>query len=497
MSNLPRSENDPSPVTFEERLAQHLTWWGLREFFQERDYYAWQKQVLSPEVLRRLNRLAEKRQGGTDSESDREFYDLAASPKVFPVLYSQRFGYYRTVGAAIGQCLEPGKLVLDFGCGVGILTTWYASMFPDCVFTGVDRSSHSIDVARQQAKVLKLKNVSFHTCAVPQDLSVEKFDVIISTQALFQSESEPGIPSRSWKSFWRENNLEQQRDYEIRTGIGERLDWLLARMNPLGRLLAFEKAYHLGRRVLLQRAFAARGLSCEQDPVFFRYSSLGEYLLDGPLYALRVQPTTVAFDENPLIDPLERVYRGQGKNADWVWSRLSAHGSLDQPKHSRFGGQEVQWQMCRTDAGLSCGRLLVPQWFTGVLVGLHQDEELLESIFEGITRALVSETNSQEALHDIWPTEESLESQWIPLYENHSAIAEDVWRTLIGREIVRETTQERSGGQQFHVELGVCAGQLAYLYWANTFDQRQIVIMEVDRRHILEEYFSESGMASE
>ena len=120
-------------MNVEERLAQHLTRWGLREFFQERDYYAWQQEALSPEVLQRLNALAEKRQGGMDSESDREFYDLASSSMVLPVLYSQRFGYYRTVGTAISQYLKPGKSVLDFGCGVGILTTWYASMFPDCM----------------------------------------------------------------------------------------------------------------------------------------------------------------------------------------------------------------------------------------------------------------------------------------------------------------------------------------------------------------------------
>jgi len=63
--------------------------------------------------------------------------------------------------------------------------------------------------------------------------------------------------------------------------------------------------------------------------------------------------------------------------------------------------------------------------------------------------------------------------------------------------IQREITQEGSGGQQYHVELGHCAGQLAYLYWANTFDQRQLVIMEVERQHILEKYFSNSGVDGE
>jgi len=414
MFNLPSSENDPSPLPIEEGLAQHLTQWGLREFFQERDYYAWQKQSLSSEVLHRLNGLAEKRQGGLDPECDRKFYDLASSSMVLPVLYSQRFAYYRTVGVAISQCLEPGKYVLDFGCGVGILTTWYASMFPDCTFTGVDRSSQSIEVARQRAEVMKLENISFHSCVVPQDQPSETFDVIISTQALFQSESDPGIPSRSWESFQRDDDLGQQRDYETRTGIGERLDWLLARMNPLGHLLAFEKACHLGRRVLLQRAFAARGLCCERDPLFLRYALMEERILDGPMYVLSRQHSAVAFDEHPLIDPRARVYRCQGKNAEWVWSKFSTHGSLELPVQARWENQDIQWQMCRTEAGVLCGRFFVPDVFAGVLVGLHEDEELLKSIFDDVLQARCSGKAPQEVFRDIWIAEESLESQWIP-----------------------------------------------------------------------------------
>ncbi len=494
MPDLQSFAHDHSPLSIGSRLTQHLIQWGLREFVQEQAYYAWQKHSLSSDVLHRLNALAEKRQGGVDPESDREFYDLASSSTVLPVLYSQRFGYYRTVGAAISQGLTLGKSVLDFGCGVGILTTWYASMFPDSVFVGVDRSLQSIEVARQRAKAMNLQNVSFHSCVVPHDQPSETYDVIISSQALFQSESDPGIPSQSWESFQREDDPEQQRLYETRTGIGERLDWLLARMNPRGRLLAFEKACHLGRRVLLQRAFAVRGLYCEQDPVYLRYASLDEQVLDGPLYSLTGGSTTIAFNEKPLVDPFERVYRGQGKNADWVWAKLSEYGDLDLPEEARWGDYEIQWQMCRTAAGMLCARFLVPNVFAGVLVGLFEDEELLKRLFEAILKAGRRGKTPPEMVSDIWAIEESLESQWIPLYENHTASAEEVWRRLIRRDILRETTQEGLGGQQYHVELGHCAGQLAYLYWANTFDQRQLVIMDVERQHILEEYFAESGV---
>ncbi len=475
------------------RLVQHLAKWGLREFVHERDYDTWQRESLSSQVLHQLHELAEKRQGGTDAASDQEFYDLASSSTVLPVLYSQRFGYYRAVGTAISHCLEPGKSVLDFGCGVGILTTWYASMFPDCVFTGVDRSPQSIAVARQHAEVLQLNNVSYQSCVVPEENLSGMFDVIISTQALFQSETDPGFPSRSWEGFDRGDDPQRQTAYEIRTGIGERLDWLLARLNPLGCMLAFEKTSHLGRRVLFQRALAARGLRCNQDPVFLRYSSVDENILDGPLYSLTLEATTFTFEETPLIEPFEHVYRCQGRNADWVWSKFVEVGILDQPVLFQLGSQEIQWQVCRTEAGLLCGRVFIPGVFIGVLVGVVKDEELLKQIVDELLHPGNPEKALQEVLHGIWSTEESSEISGTPLYENHSSSAQDVWQQLSGRVIHREITRTNSDGQQYHVELGCCVSQLVYLYWANTLDQRQLVVMEAEREAVLDEYFSESG----
>jgi len=480
-------------LSIEEHLVQHLTQWGLREFFREEDYYAWQRNTLDPKVLTRLHELAEKRQGGLDAASDRDFYDLASSSTILPVLYSQRFGYFRAVGTAISQSLQPGRSVLDFGCGVGILTTWYAVLFPDCRFTGIDRSARSIAVAQQQADRLQLDNVSFHTCSVPHEIFPGVFDVVISTQTLFQSETEPGIPSRSWKSFDRDADPERQRWYEHRTGIGDRLDWLLARVHPMGRVLVFEKATHLGRRVLFQRALSARGLSCECEPVWLSYTSLDEHLVDGPLYTLTQQPTKIGFNEAPYCDPQERLYRCQGKAADLVWSIFSTLGSRDEPMQSWFGEQEIQWELCRMGAGLLGGRVTVPDVFTGLLIGAREDEEMVLSLIEELLHPDTPDTPLEDVLRHMWSGEESSDLHATPLYENHSASAQEIWKRLSDRVVYREINREGSQGQQFHAELGGCAGSLVYVYWANTFDQRQIVVMEAERKHVLEEYFSEAG----
>ena len=58
--------------------------------------------------------------------------------------------------------------------------------------------------------------------------------------------------------------------------------------------------------------------------------------------------------------------------------------------------------------------------------------------------------------------------------------------------MLRQKTDEEADGRQRHVEYGYCDGNFHYLYWANTFDQRQIVIMDQARRALLETYFAES-----
>jgi len=234
-------------------------------------------------------------------------------------------------------------------------------------------------------------------------------------------------------------------------------------------------------------------LRCNQDPVFLRYFSVDEHILDGPLYSLTLAAATFTFEETPLIEPLEHVYRCQGRNADGVWSKFVEMGTLDQPVPLQLGAQESQWQVCRTVAGLLCGRVFIPGVFIGVLVGVDEDEELLKQIIDELLQPNNHEKALQKVLRGIWSTEESLENSGTPLYENHSSSAQNIWQRLSGRVIHREITRTNSDGQQYHVELGRCLSQLVYLYWANTLDQRQLVVMEAEREAILDEYFSESG----
>jgi hypothetical protein len=77
-----------------------------------------------------------------------------------------------------------------------------------------------------------------------------------------------------------------------------------------------------------------------------------------------------------------------------------------------------------------------------------------------------------------------------PLYENHTASAQAVWLSLADRRTLQTSTFDEAPGLQMHVELGETPG-LMYLYGANTFDQRQLVVMEPQRGELLEQYYHE------
>jgi SAM-dependent methyltransferase len=77
-----------------------------------------------------------------------------------------------------------------------------------------------------------------------------------------------------------------------------------------------------------------------------------------------------------------------------------------------------------------------------------------------------------------------------PLYENHSVSAHLAWAQLSGRRIVHETTRDGPDGRQLHVETGHTQG-LYYLFCANTFDQRQLVMVKTEQAEMLEGYYQE------
>lgn len=388
-------------------LYDHLAQWGLRRWVTAREYLAWQQRLVSPETLERFAEQTERRRSGKPCD-DIAFYDLSAQPGLFPVLHSQRYDYYQTVGPAIAFRIGDASSILDFGCGAGILTTFYARLFSDRHFVGIDRSEASIAAARRKADALGLSNVRFECLDVGADRHgpSEAYDLILSTHALVQHEWDPGLPSVSWRTFQRVRDGGQQSMFERRTGLGVRLDWLASTLTRQGRMIALEKTRQLARRVPFQRAMAARGLHLIEKPEPIRYRIFEDEMDDGPLYHVRkgVEPS-LEWDESPEPDD-----------------------------------------------------------------GLPFDPACVNKSSRDLSA---------------------------PLYENHRPSAQVAWERLIDRLVTKETTYREPDGRELHVELGIANG-LAYLYCANTFDQRQLVVFESAHAHALESYYRDivEGMSS-
>jgi hypothetical protein len=382
-------------------LHDHLAWWGLRHLETDADYFAWQRDVFTPQELATLHQHIEAKRMAADGPSaEIAFYDLTAQPRSVPALYSQRFEYYLQVGSLVMRHFDGAPTALDLGCGIGILTTFYAQQHPDCAILGIDRSPASIALARQRAQELGLSNLRFECLDIDQQALAGEFDLVIATHTLLQAEREPGLPSRDWSTFERSADAQAQQRFEQRTGVGRRLDRLRAALTIQGRMLLFEKSRQLARRIPFQRALGARGLHLLAPPEPVRYRSVEEVTDDGPLYVLSVlpQPAALAWDESP-----------------------ESNGS---PMRSLQSLRSIQAQ---------------------------SDQ---------------------------------------PLYENHDSSAQQVWMELPNKQVVEQVTKEEADGRQLHVERGRAA-EFHYLYCANTYDQRQLAIIEPARAALLETYYRE------
>lgn len=381
-----------------DSLHSHLAQWGLRSFSSDAEYFAWQRAMLPAADLNQLNAQVERKRSGT-REDEIAFYDLTAHPKILPVLYSQRYGYFAEIGRRVASRIEAANIVLDFGCGVGVLTTFYARQYPEKQFVGIDRSTGSIAVAQSRADELGLANVRFECRDVEMESLRGSYDCIIATHALVQAEQDPGIPSRNWTTFERAQDERQQAAFEQRTGIDVRLDRLSQVIGKDGCMVIFEKTRQLARRVPFQRALAGRGLHLVDMPEPIQYRLVEEVADDGPFYVVQKKSSlSLPWDEMPEPDD-----------------------------------------------------------------GPPFDRSLLRS----------TRRDSDE-----------------PVYENHWPSAQRVWESLADRAVEQHETRREADGRELHVELGSAEGQI-YLYCANTFDQRQLILLEPSRKGLLDSYYRE------
>ena len=480
------------PQSLDAIFTDYLKSWGLREFHDEAEYYEWQRTTLSLQDLQSLQSLVEQRQGGDNEQADIQFYDLLAKPPLLSVLYSQRFDYFRQIGLLVLPRLLSAEQVLDFGCGVGILTCFFAQQYPDIQFMGVDRSVRSIEIAQAEANKRRLANVQFRVREDFESSSGAVYDCILSTQALLQSERDPGLPSQNWQTFEREHDHSRQEALERRTGLNRRIEALLHVIAADGRLICFEKTWNLGRRIFFQRALGRRKLFPVCEPLPCSYQELGEAKVDGPLYEVSRAgiPGTPTWHEDPIHGDGDTLYYCVGVIAERMGRELSVSQfqKTISGQHATMGAWTFQfglwqdvlaWGLCETNSG-----------FRGLLLGGEIERTAIFRLRENIRH--LTDGEFKGLLHRYWGNLDDVPSNdSMPGYENHHSSAQNIYRGLPQKNVQQESTFTDGQGKEMHIEVGATK-TFRYLYWANTFDQRQLVLMDESGAEILAEYYQES-----
>ena len=126
----------------------------------------------------------------------------------------------------------------------------------------------------------------------------------------------------------------------------------------------------------------------------------------------------------------------------------------------------------------------------GAIIGSLQDEGVIQQYFNGAERWTKDKT--KQVITRLSPPldHQHIESE-LPGYENHTPVAQAIWASLPDRRVQDQATFRQNDGREMHIELGTC-GPLTYLYWANTYDQRQLVLMTAENTNVLQNYYQES-----
>ena len=481
-----------TPQENDSIVTRYLESWGLREFYDEAEYYEWQQTSLSLQDLQSLQSLVEQRQGGDNEQADIQFYDLLAKPPLLSVLYSQRFDYFRQIGLLVSPRLSSEEHVLDFGCGVGILTCFFAQQHPGIQFMGVDRSGRSIEMAQAEAKKRRLSNVQFRVKEGMESSLGDIYDCILSTQALLQSEQEPGLPSQTWQTFAREDDRPRQEELERRTGLNRRFEALLHVLSDDGRMICFEKTWNLGRRIFFQRVLGGRKFFPVCDPAPCSYRELGETKVDGPLYEVSRtgMPGLQMWHEDPIHVEGDTLYYCGGAIAERMGRELAAGQSSEtiRGQHRGMGAWTFQfglwqdvlaWGLCVTNSG-----------FRGLILGGAKEKSVIFRLEENIGH--LTDFEFKEILQRSWGSlDDDPLNDSMPGYENHRSSAQDIYQGLPQKNVQQESTFADGQGKEMHIEIGTTKN-FRYLYWANTFDQRQLVLMDVKGAEMLHKYYQES-----
>jgi hypothetical protein len=121
------------------------------------------------------------------------------------------------------------------------------------------------------------------------------------------------------------------------------------------------------------------------------------------------------------------------------------------------------------------------------VIGGEDDKDLLLQLVTTLKQ--IEDPDLERLIRDFW--EDVADDPSLPCFESHHPSAQTIYKALPSKIIQQESTFQNGEGKEMHIELGATKN-LTYLYWANVFDQRQLVLMDGERAHVLMAYYQES-----
>ena len=118
-----------------------------------------------------------------------KFYGAVGKSEILQsLILSERYGSYESSSNFVIENLNGFKTILDIGCSIGYLTTYYALKIPESSFIGIDFSFESVKKANNMKKKLNLNNIDFMVRDMNKMNYPNKyFDCIVDTQSIYYS----------------------------------------------------------------------------------------------------------------------------------------------------------------------------------------------------------------------------------------------------------------------------------------------------------------------
>lgn len=165
-------------------LAKHLIAFGIH------DQSVSICQMPEPRQLKRLEQLSRPLNKGRPKKADVvAFYEFMASPRLASWGHSNKADAIRVTGEFVVETLE-GKHILDVGCNMGYLTSWYARQNPAAQVLGIDLSPSCIESAQRQAVKLGITNLRYAVADGGRFSPDQLFDSIVDTQGMIDAQTD-------------------------------------------------------------------------------------------------------------------------------------------------------------------------------------------------------------------------------------------------------------------------------------------------------------------